>query len=83
MSDPNSAQSYPLKGPYSQQAVTESIQREQVGLGPYPSRPQGGHVTREGEEEVVDPHKNFHLMSLGKFFSFTRKAETCYSSNLS
>ncbi|AAW43538.1 choline transporter, putative [Cryptococcus deneoformans JEC21] len=64
MSDPNSAQSYPLKGPYSQQAVTESIQREQVGLGPYPSRPQGGHVTREGEEEVVDPHKNFHLMSL-------------------
>lgn len=70
MSDPTLVQSYPLKGPYSQQAVTESIQREQVGLGPYSSRPQGGHVTIEGEE--VDPHKNFHLMSLGKFFISSR-----------
>lgn len=70
MSDPTLDQSYPLKGPYSQQAVTESIQREQVGLGPYSSRPQGGHVTIEGEE--VNPHKNFHLMSLGKFFILSR-----------
>ncbi|KAK8849460.1 hypothetical protein IAR55_004793 [Kwoniella newhampshirensis] len=49
----------PLKGPYSTQAVTESIQREQHGLGPFASRVD---VSRDGA--VVQPVKHFKLLSL-------------------
>ncbi|WWD20084.1 hypothetical protein CI109_104558 [Kwoniella shandongensis] len=49
----------PLKGPYSIQAVTESIQREQEGLGPYASK-----IHVEGDAGFVSPHKNFKLLSL-------------------
>ncbi|WVQ75176.1 hypothetical protein IAR50_004786 [Cryptococcus sp. DSM 104548] len=53
---------YPLKGPYTREVITENIQREQEGHGPFGnSRPA---LEIEGQEVVSAPHKNFHLMSL-------------------
>ncbi|WVW86645.1 hypothetical protein I302_108698 [Kwoniella bestiolae CBS 10118] len=69
MSEPSSSSAattaqQPLKGPYSTQAVQESIQREQIGLGPYASRPDGKVATHAGGGEIVAPPKHFRLLSL-------------------
>ncbi|WVQ79456.1 hypothetical protein IAT38_001555 [Cryptococcus sp. DSM 104549] len=61
MSDPSQT----MKGPYSVQAVTESIQREQVGSGPFASRVNIHHGGEAGTVEgIEEPVKHFHLMSL-------------------
>ncbi|WVF68676.1 hypothetical protein IAT40_003448 [Kwoniella sp. CBS 6097] len=62
----------PSKGVYSRQEVYESIQREQVGLGPYASRPdvyRGGHgdgneLGHMGGHGGAGPVKQFRLLSL-------------------